>query len=99
MWFLAGHSQDRECPTPDLIAYETFRMMHVVHKTGVMEARKGLKTMFYENGFLCYYYDRDTLMRMKGALESSMSVPNGFIVNFRPVADEDLGDEDSEGRD
>jgi len=45
----------------DLIAYETFKMLHGFNKTGTLKARKSLESMFQDNGFMSYYLDRETL--------------------------------------
>jgi hypothetical protein len=67
----------------DLIAYETFRLLHSRHR-GPEQVRKSLSMMFPKNGFYGVYYERDTLEEIREPLRQSACVPNGFIVNFPP---------------
>ena len=68
----------------DLIAYETFRLVHNQHTAP--RVRKALELMFDRNAFLGYTYDRETLLNLKQPLESEIwCVDNGFVVNFPPV--------------
>jgi len=55
-----------ELQTADLIAYETFRLLHG-EQDGVLTARKSLESMFPKNGFKGLYYGRQTLEKMKPA--------------------------------
>jgi len=73
--------------TADLIAYETFRLLHEKHKDDPKQARWALRTMFPENGFLGHYYEAETLQRIKEPLENAACAPNGFVVVFPPVTD------------
>jgi hypothetical protein len=68
--------------TADLIAYETFKLLHG-RRGGVMKARKSLESMFSKNGFNGLYHDRQTLEAMKPEIESAINcAPNGFIFNL-----------------
>jgi hypothetical protein len=65
----------------DLIAYETFKLLHRKH-SGNKEVRRSLASMFADNLFAGYYYEEDTLRQIKGPLDASTSGKNEFIVNF-----------------
>jgi hypothetical protein len=78
----ASSEQVTELQTADLIAYETFRLLHGA-RDGVLTARKSLESMFSKNGFKGLYYGKQTLEKMKPAIEGAVNcAPNGFIVNF-----------------
>jgi hypothetical protein len=78
----ASSAQVTELQTADLIAYETFKLLHS-SRDGVLTARKSLESMFPKNGFKGLYYGKQTLERMKPAIEGAVNcAPNGFIVNF-----------------
>jgi len=70
----------------DLIAYETFRLIHDGAKDE--KVRKALKLMFSENGFLGYGFDPVALRSLKTDLEQAVCVDNGFVVSFPPLPDE-----------
>jgi len=77
-------SSDKVIPlqTADLIAYETFRLLHG-KRDGVMKARKSLESMFSKNGFKGLYFGKQTLETMKPAIEGAVNcAPNGFIINL-----------------
>ncbi len=71
-----------ELQAADLIAYETFKALHEVHRTGDVKARKSLESLFSDNGFLGYYLDRPTLNLVKPQLEAATCEPNGFILQL-----------------
>ena len=64
----------------DLIAYETFRLIH--EKATGPSVRKALQLMFPTNGFIGYGIDVDALNEIKEPLESSFCLDNGFVVHF-----------------
>jgi hypothetical protein len=70
----------------DLIAYETFRLIHDGAKGD--KVRKALRLMFGDNGFLGYSFQPDALKRLKEPLEDAVCVDNGFVVSFPPLPDE-----------
>jgi hypothetical protein len=70
----------------DLIAYETFRLIH--DRTKGDKVRKALQLMFSDNGFLGYSFEPDALNSLKEALEDAVCVDNGFVVSFPPLPDE-----------
>lgn len=63
----------------DLIAYETFRLMHEKHY-GSQKVRKALEKLLPTNGFSGFYYEPETLERLKEPLAEATCEPNGFIV-------------------
>jgi hypothetical protein len=63
----------------DFLAYETFRLMHGKRK-GVTKMRAALGTMLGTNGFLGYAFEEESLNRIKEAVDTMPSVPNGFVV-------------------
>ena len=71
--------------TADLIAYETFRLLHGRRQNPNVEIRKVLELMFQTNGFSGYYFGRDTLQRIKEPAESATGRPNGFFVMLPSV--------------
>lgn len=75
--------------TADLIAYETFRLLHGRRQNPDMEIRKVLKLMFDTNGFSGYYYGGDTLQQIKQPAESATCRPNGFFV-IMPTVEENI---------
>jgi hypothetical protein len=66
----------------DFIAYESFKALHRIHKTGTVMARRSLKSLFSDNGFMSYYLYRDNLTELKPQLESATCEPNGFILQI-----------------
>jgi len=62
----------------DLIAYETFRLIHEKHY-GQQKVRKALEKLFPSNGFSGFYYDAGELEYIKDKVESAQVAPNGFI--------------------
>jgi hypothetical protein len=85
----ASWEQVTELQTADLIAYETFKLLHGARGT-VLKARRSLESMFDKNGFQGLYYGRDTLEKIKPKLEAAAEAgcaPNGFIINLTPKWD------------
>ncbi len=73
-----------ELQTADLIAYDTFKLLHGA-KGGLLKARKSLESMFDKNGFQGLYYGKDTLEAIKPTLEAAVNCArNGFIINLTP---------------
>ncbi len=70
----------------DLIAYETFRLVHNGAKGD--RVRIALRSMFSDNGFLGYSFEPDALRRLKEPLEAAVCVDNGFVVCFPPLPGE-----------
>lgn len=70
----------------DLIAYETFRLIHDGAKDD--KVRKALRLMFDANGFLGYGFEPDALKILKAPLEEAVCVDNGFVVSFPALPDE-----------
>jgi hypothetical protein len=70
----------------DLIAYETFRLIHNGAKDD--KVRKALRSMFSDNGFLGYSFEPDALMLLKEPLEAATCVENGFVVSFPLIPEE-----------
>jgi hypothetical protein len=70
----------------DLIAYETFRLIHDGAKGQMV--RKALKLMFKENGFLGYGFEPEGLRSLKADLEQANCKDNGFVVSFPTIPDE-----------
>ncbi|MFZ0199693.1 MAG: DUF3800 domain-containing protein [Candidatus Sulfotelmatobacter sp.] len=68
----------------DLIAYETFRLIHERH-FGMNKVRKPLEKMFPFNGFSGFYYVPEILERMKTIAEKDTSEPNGCIIIHPPA--------------
>ncbi len=90
----ASSEQVTELQTADLIAYETFRLLHSA-KGGILKARKSLESMFDKNGFQGLYYGKDTLEKIKPKLEAAAEAgcaPNGFIINLTPEWDQSTGE-------
>jgi hypothetical protein len=71
-----------ELQVADFIAYETFKALHGIHKRRIVEARASLRSLFNDNGFMSYYFDRETLTKLKPQIEASTCDPNQFIVQF-----------------
>jgi hypothetical protein len=67
----------------DLVAYETFRLIHDKHFTGG-KVRKAFDYLFPHNGFSGLYYDAEVLERIKEPLAAANVVPNGFVVIHSP---------------
>lgn len=67
----------------DLIAYETFRLIHDGAKGDMV--RKALRSMFKANGFLGHAMDSKTLQALKEPIEESTCIDNGFVVQFAPL--------------
>lgn len=63
----------------DLIAYETFRLLHQ-KRYREPKIRHVLQSMFDTNGFSGYYFGEETLRRIKEPLESAVCRPSGFVV-------------------
>ena len=63
----------------DLIAYETFRLLHG-KRHGAEKIRYVLQSMFDTNGFSGYYFGDDTLRRIKEPVEAATCRPNGFFI-------------------
>ena len=63
----------------DLIAYETFRLVHERH-FGFKRVRKALQKMWAQNGFSGFYYEPDVLESIKPTAENDTSEPNGCII-------------------
>jgi hypothetical protein len=53
--------------------------MHGKRK-GVTKMRAALGTMLGTNGFLGYAFEEESLNRIKEAVDTMPSVPNGFVV-------------------
>ena len=68
----------------DLIAYETFRLIHERH-FGLNKLRKPLEKMFPFNGFSGFYYEPQILQDMKQIAENDTSEPNGCIIIHPPA--------------
>jgi len=68
----------------DLIAYETFRLIHERH-FGMNKIRKPLNKMFPFNGFSGFYYEPEILEHMKPIAENDTSEPNGCIIIHPPA--------------
>ena len=71
-----------ELQAADLIAYEGFRSLHGIHKTGMIAARRSLESLFSDNGFMSYYLDRDSLTKLKPQIERATCDPRGFILQI-----------------
>jgi hypothetical protein len=67
--------------TADLIAYDSFRLLHGKHRS-VARARRSLESMYSKNVFMGVYYEKETLESLKEALGASTCVKNGFIPIF-----------------
>jgi hypothetical protein len=76
----------------DLVAYETFRLIHDKHFTGG-KVRKAFDSLFPHNGFSGLYYDAGVLERIKGPLDAANVVPNGFVVIHSPEYTREGSDE------
>ena len=90
----ASSEQVSELQTADLIAYDTFKLLHGA-RGGVLKARRSLESMFDKNGFQGLYYGRDTLEKIKPRLEAAAvagCAPNGFIINLTPEWDTNTGE-------
>lgn len=68
----------------DLIAYETFRLIHDGAKGPMV--RKALRSMFSANGFLGHGLDARILQSLKEPLENAICADNGFVIQFAPAA-------------
>lgn len=71
-----------ELQAADFVAYESFKALHRIHKTGTVMAREALESLFSNNGFVSYYLDRDSLTKLKPQLERATCEPNGFILQI-----------------
>jgi len=90
----ASSEEITELQTADLIAYETFKLLHSA-KGGILKARRSLESMFDTNGFQGLYYGGETLERMKPQIEAAATAgcaPNGFIINLAPEWDAFTGE-------
>jgi hypothetical protein len=67
----------------DLIAYETFRLVH--DKSTGDSVRKALSLMFSTNGFLGHALDTDALRSLKEPLENAVCADNSFVVRHAPL--------------
>jgi hypothetical protein len=72
----------------DLIAYETFRLIHERH-FGMNKIRVPLNKMFPFNGFSGFYYTPEILVDMKPIAENDTSEPNGCIIIHPPAYTKD----------
>jgi hypothetical protein len=63
----------------DFVAYETFRLMHG-KRNGATKIRAALGNMLGTNGFLGYAFEEKSLNRIKDAVDSMPSAPDGFVV-------------------
>jgi len=63
----------------DLIAYESFKLLHDRH-SGTQRVRIAMQKLLPHNGFTGHYYDAEILQHMKPAIESAKCGPGGFIV-------------------
>ena len=68
----------------DLVAYETFRLIHERH-FGMNKVRIPLQKMFSSNGFSGFYYQTEIFEHMKPIVESDTSEPNGCIFIHEPA--------------
>jgi hypothetical protein len=68
----------------DLVAYETFRLIHERH-FGMNRVRVPLEKMFPSNGFSGFYYTPEIFERMKPIVEKDTSEPNGCIFIHPPA--------------
>lgn len=66
----------------DLIAYETFKALHAVHRSGDVKARKSLESLFDANGFMGYYLDRETIQMIRPRLEAANCDPGAFVLQL-----------------
>lgn len=75
----------------DLIAYESFRLLRQIGIEGgaPRSVRPALRSMFPDNAFLSYYFDKEMFEQFKRPLEEASCGPNEFFVNFPPLPDED----------
>jgi hypothetical protein len=72
----------------DFIAYETFRLLHE-KRYKEPKIRHVLKSMFDTNGFSGYYFEAETLNRIKEPLEAATCRPGGFVV-IMPTVEENI---------
>jgi hypothetical protein len=81
----AGNYEDFTALQPaDLVAYETFRLIHERH-FGMNRVRVPLQKMFPSNGFSGFYYTPEIFERMKPIVEKDTSEPNGCIFIHPPA--------------
>lgn len=81
--YFADRRKDTNLQVADLLAYETFRLIHDRH-FGLAKVRIPLTKMFPHNGFSGFYYVPDMLERMKNIAEGDTSEPNGCIIIHNP---------------
>jgi len=89
----ASSEEASELQTADLIAYDTFKLLHGA-KGGVLKARRSLESMFDKNGFQGCTTARDILEKIKPKLEAAAvagCAPNGFIINLTHEWDANTG--------
>jgi hypothetical protein len=67
----------------DLVAYETYRLIHECH-FGINRLRIPLQKTFSSNGFSGFYYTTEILDTMKPIVEKDISEPNGCIFIHEP---------------
>jgi hypothetical protein len=70
--------------TADLVAYETFRLMHG-KRNGVTAMRQALNSMLGTTGFLGYLFDEETLERIKDDVDKADCDPNRFVIVPPPL--------------
>jgi hypothetical protein len=63
----------------DLIAYETFKLIHDKHY-GAQRVRKAMQKLLPHNGFTGYYWDAEAFKQLKPALEAANCRPNCFMI-------------------
>ncbi len=76
----------------DLVAYETFRLMHG-KRSGVTAIRQALNSMLDTTGFIGYQFGQETLERIKDDVDSTECIPDGLIIVPPPLMERTVAKE------
>ena len=91
-WDESEPSADAGLQAADLVAYETFRLMHG-KRSGVTPIRQALNSMLDTTGFIGYQFGQETLERIKDDVDSTECIPDGLIIVPPPLMERTVAKE------